>query len=343
MGKAYGGVAYGRARGYKLKPFTRRKPYRPARTMVKAPNRMGARVRTGKRAYVAVRRRKQKMHQRSYKTGDNSSISATYLRSRFGKIPRAIYTKMLGVQTRVESSSGTTSSTTGRQAVWNFINLTRPTLEALKEEVLGVSENEAKFVIQRARHRLHIKNQSNNAGKLLLYDIEVIRMPPSSSFDTLTECWVKGLVDMGDTTSTQTIVGQTPFTSPEFRQYFRIKKVTHVPLEPGQQHEHCVTNYINRVVSSTTWANHTGVLSIPGLTTCVMAVWHGSLGHESATPSTVTYLPMKLDFAVTQEVKFGYVVQSAPKLVVTSTHPTTLVDPDFMGENQDADVNDIAA
>jgi len=109
-------------------------------------------------------------------------------------------------------------------------------------------------------------------------------------------------------------------------------------LEAGQQHDHTVYHRYNRVVNSIQFENAAGS-ALAGLTRFCMVVFHGSLGHESLTASTVTYMPVTMDYSWFQDYTYGFIEKTTRGFTATDNNPTTVVDFDFMGENGDADVN----
>jgi len=187
---------------------------------------------------------------------------------------------------------------------------------------------------------MRLKNQSNCVAKLSLYDLVTKKNTVSSSLDEPGELWAKGLTDYGAVGVTT--VGFTPFRSPEFNQYFGVNRVTTVSMEPGQQHDHVVYQLYNRVLDSIQFENNVGT-SIAGVTRFLLVVFHGSLGHESASASTVSYMPVTFDYAWSSEYTYGWIEKSARGFTATDANPTTIVDMDFMGENGDVDANIVTA
>lgn len=94
---------------------------------------------------------------------------------------------------------------------------------------------------------------------------------------------------------------------------------------------------INRLVSSAEW-DRLGGASVTGVTTYTLVVYHGSLIYESATPATVTYHAARIDYAISTELRYGYIPFNAMRVQAPTGFPTGIIDGDFMGENQDADI-----
>lgn len=310
-------------------PFKRKRPGNP-----------GAALRYGRR----VRRKiGTKLFQTGRKTGQNSSVSFCSLGKKFpSRLDKALYTKVQGRQSLVECNSNRATSVLGEQAVTAFFMNGAAELEAMRDIAnLGVStENDVIFWMGHSKLSLHLRNQTNTNCKLTLYDISVKRNAFSSTYDTPIEAWDKGYLDMNAAlTSHSKEVGATPFKSPEFRLYFKVQKVTTMNLEPGMEHEHTVIQRLNRRVTSTEFANRGSTFYFKNLTHFTLAVFHGSLVHESATPATVSYAAITLDYAWRKESNFGYLRQNVPSMTYQNSITKAIVDTDFMGEDADIDTN----
>lgn len=321
-------------------PFARKRKY-PS-TVTGAPLRLGRRVRPklGGSFTRTVRKRKRNFgHAR--KTGDNSSISATYLGRRWdSKVSKIIMDRILAMQVRNTNNVTSVISTQGQQAIMSFDIFGRGDLNEITKIANGTPttfpENPIKIFLKGVKSKLFIRNQLNSVVRMTMYDIVTTRTTPGTGYDDPIEAWQKGLTDLGSTGAEKN-VGATPYISPEFRQYYKVQKVTTVNLEAGQQHEHNVYFAVNRVCDSTRWSNYTSN-AIGQLTHFTMVVWHGSLGHENLTPANVSYLAARLDFAQHLEYKYGVLEKKSPALSNNYTLPN-VTDFDFMGENQDQDAN----
>ena len=255
---------------------------------------------------------------------------------------KSLYKTVLGRRVIRDVTSGTATSSQGQQAALAFFALGATELESMRDAVAGAAtSNDVKFLLGHAKMNLILRNQSNSHGKMVLYDCYLTEHPHGSAVDQPIELWSKGMTDMG-LTNQHLEVGTTPFLSPEFRKNVRVFRVTSQILEPGQEHHHQVIRRYNRTVSSTEFDSRGGVFYFRNLTLFTLAVWHGSLGHESTAPTKVSFMPLKIDWVQSKDVHFGGLPQSVP----TYTYAKDLqniTDFDFMGENQDADLNDVVA
>lgn len=341
-----GGLSYARGRPLPQMGYKPRRPYRGGgggykKPTTGAPIRQGNRVRrAGKAAQYQRRRRKIN---RAVKTGDNSSCSFFKLRAKWNPKLKILYRLVQGRQVVQKQESTSEICPTGRQASFSYSFLDKDELTAIATASnYGIATNNAvRCFLGHVKIKMAYKNQSNTVAKLIIYDLVCKRTTFATSLDEPREAWEKGYTDFGGGVTVNAI-GNTPTLSPEFRQHWSIKKVTTVMLEPGQQHDHIHYRTINRVVDSTIWANAVGK-SIAWLTSAVMSTWHGSLIHESAAPTTVTYSEVRLDRAVHREHAFGFIPLNLPSLVQNAVFTSSITDADHMGEQGDMDSNVINA
>lgn len=337
-----GSAAYARTMGMRPVPFKRPGRRRTRLTGWKkgVRPRLGMRVRRG--AYTATRQ-KRKLYGNGKKTGENSSMSyARAGRSWMSRYAKFLYKRVQCRQVDAAHSTGRWESNFGQQTCRDVPSLNSTHLGRLKTAAAGGTvDNNIRLFIGHVKRKLFMRNQSNSVAKVTLYDVVFNRQPTNLLFDSPTECWTKGYNDQG-LTDQQLEVGNTPFNSPEFRNFFKVVKVTVINMEPGQQHEHTFIHRINRVVDSTSF-DHSSMVFYRGLTSFTMPVFHGSLCHESASPNTVSYLPVVMDWSLFNEVHYGWMPQNRPNYAYAATVPKTITDADFMGEADDIDANNIAA
>lgn len=283
--------------------------------------------------------KKKRRNAKAVKTGENTSASYTSIGGGWKGVAKSVYSKLVGKKTVTANSSTTLTSTQGKQGNFSYYLWDRTQLDDLTTVVTGgtASANVSKVFLGKGKSTLFFRNQTNDAGIATIYDIVVGRQACASTIDTPIEAWVKGDIDFGSATMSNT-VGQTPFHSPEFNRHYRVHKVTRVPMEAGQTHTHVVRHNVNKALSSIRWQN-TSAPCILGLTVTSLVVFHGGIGHESTTNANVTFMPMKLDIINVREYSFAYMESNAPTYAVTDALATTVVDFDFMGEDQDVDAN----
>nr|WDW25933.1 MAG: putative capsid protein [Canine stool-associated circular genome virus] len=322
-------------------------PFKPSSTMrasfpSRKRSRTGAPLRTGRRVGSSVARSKSVKSSagRVVHHGDNATSSYRSVGgSRLSPVLRTIMRKIVQSETVNTVQAGTLSCGYGVQGHSTFSILDKPTLTAMETAANDgtATDNSLRLFLKKAKVIYTLRNQTNTNAVVKLYDIVCKRDPPSTVMDHPREAWNKGLTDLGISNGYD-IVGATPFKSPEFNHLFRVLGVTSLQLEPGMQHVHTVYHHYNKLFSTVRTQNVPGV-TVAGFTRFIMPVFHGSLIHESLTPTSVTTAGIKLDYMVRNEYSFGYLVQNSPTYSIIDLLPKSITDPDFMGETGDADAN----
>lgn len=313
--------------------FKRRRP------LVGAPLSVRPRMGMGySRTLTKTRTRKKRKRVQTVAASMNGSSSFFKHGSR--RVKSWLQKKVLHRSVIASQNPSAATSGIGKQQVTQFSLLQRLSLDAMRTSVNnGVpTENALKLFIYQSKQKIHIRNQHNSLVTMLIYDIMTKQRPSAATLDSPAEAWEKGFLDIGMAAGHSLNVHQTPSFSAEFRMYFKIKKVTKVLMEAGQQHEHTVRQNVNRLVDTTTTGSG-AFLSLPGLTSWVMIVHYGSLAHETASPALVTYSTATLDFVQFQSDTYGGLSDDLPSYVLTNNLANTALNLDFMGENQDADID----
>lgn len=313
--------------------FKRRRP------AVGAP--LGARPRMGmgySRTLTKTQTRKKRKRMQTVRASLNGSDSYCTHGSR--RTRSFLQKKVLHRSTISSINPSAATSGVGKQQVTQFSMLNRDDLIAMRTAVnLGVAtEGAMKLFMYQSKQKIHLRNQHNSLVTALIYDITTKSRPSSSILDTPAEAWERGFIDSGLLAGHSLNVHQTPSFSAEFRMLFKIQKVTKVLLEAGQQHEHTVRQNVNRLVDTTVIGN-ASLVSLPGFTSWVMVVHYGGLAHETATPASVTFTSSTLDFVQFKADTYGAVPNALPTYTLTNNLAFTALNLDFMGENQDADID----
>lgn len=325
-------------------------PYRrPKKPRLSAPPRKGYRVRPKmvmKRPLsftkTQQRRRKRRAVQRR---GQNSSASTVtfgkrWLGRRFGSLQG-----ISGKKTIATDYSTSLASSTGQQFSGAFSWMNRSDLTAVNLEANGgvsSSDNLVTYLMRYVKNVMVVKNQSNHVVKVQFYDLVCRADPVGTSADDPIELWRRGYTDVGASSDQILAVGNSPLRSAEFRKYFWVKRVITHDLEPGEQHTHTVYHRYNRLIRDIDFLARSPV-SIRTMTGYTLVVFSGSIGHESAVPTSVTYMPARIDVAVRKEIVFQHLTQTQPKYSYTNNLPGAITDFDFMGEADDQDANPIIA
>nr|QXN75690.1 MAG: capsid protein [Virus sp.] len=258
--------------------------------------------------------------------GENTSMSACYL----GKRTRGMRSMLSatgtgGVKKLYANAVGMHDSTTGVQTNFTVGTLSRVDLNAIKTNLdadlpteFKYGTNDMKIFFGEVTSRLHLKNQTNHVACVVLYDIIPKRTSDNTTIDTPVEAWTTGLLQQG-LASYSTYPGNSPYESKEFQKRFSVVKSTRLYMEPGEQHEHVFVRRLNRVVSSTLFDSSSANAgeTIFGLTGYTMVVVYGSIGHfDTDVPTTVSYMPVRLDWIHHLTTQYQFVGVQAKKTAI---------------------------
>lgn len=310
-----------------------------------APIRQGRRVRPRTAGYTQTKQRKRVRFNKAKKTGDNTSFSNTRFGTGFRNyISKAIYKQIIGRRVEASMSASYWTSTQGKQSAASFTCLSKTDLDAIATACnSGTStSNNVRCFLGYAKQRILFRNQSNSMAKLVLYDVSSKRTPIATTIDDPIEAWNKGLEDMNAVATNSSVIGVTPFHSPEFRRYFKVQRVTALDMEPGMQHEHTVIHKLNTLANSVNWQNASMTTYAP-YTSFVIAVVHGSLAHDHTNAANVSITPIYIDYLHRLEWSYGYIPGNTPSFAIADGVPKAIADLDMMGENQDADLDPVNA
>lgn len=342
------GDPYARLMGLRPVPFVRRKRPRPA-LIASATPRLGRRVRPrlARKGFTATKRRQRRRFARAKKRGDNSSASSVSIGRRWLKRAFRFLAGLSGKKTLSYSSSNSTDSVAGGQAAFLVPYMTRTDIAEINKAAQGltgsttVSANLVTYLMRYCKNVLVLKNQANHVVKVQIYDLVCKQMPTGSSLDDPLEVWSKYYTDVGSS-ATRTTVGNSPLRSLDFNRAFSVKRVITHDLEPGEQHTHTLYHAYNRMFRDFDMAQQS-TESRPYVTGYIMVVFYGSLGHESTDPTKVQYMGARIDYALRKEIVFQHMVQTQPSYEYTSTLPAAITNFDFMGEQQDIDIDPTSA
>lgn len=335
------GKNYGFTRGsYSLAvPLRNRPKKRPVgRPKKKTTNQLRPKTMIGRSSRTMTKTKYRSTAGKVKKTGNNSSVSYTNY-GKYTKLNKSIWAKTTGHSIRELMASGSSISTQGTQQLFSPNLFPKSDLDQLKLDANSnvATGNDVTMLLKKAKLKVHFKNQSNVMSHVSIYDVCTINPGFVTAIDSPSEAWDYGFNDMG-TPSQSSVIGATPYGSAEFRKLFRITKVTKLKMEPGEEHEHVVKKNMNWIVHSTKWDNQT-TANVKGLTYFCLVVFHGSLAHDTANPSSVTYAPVRIDFSYRRQYNYAFISNNKPTYNLADALPKTIVDLDFMGEDQDKDLD----
>lgn len=240
--------------------------------------------------------------------------------------------------------SGNVASGIGLQGVLALTTLARPNLITYKNSsTLAVNTINKRFFMRFSNVKFTMRNVASTNLKYQIYDCIARKDAPDLTLDTPLEAWQKGMLDFNPVPLSPTsIVGTTPFKSPEFNYYWKVLKVTPGQLEPGMSHEHTVRSPINKVLDSIKFENLVGN-AVGGWTRAIMVVFSGSVIHNTAVPGSVTTSNVAFDYIQSVQDSFGFIEKNQPSYLLGDNLPKGPFVTAFMGESTDVPATTVIA
>ncbi len=166
------------------------------------------------------------------------------------------------------------------------------------------------------------RNQSNNDAYLTLYDVVSRRdINTADANKDPVVCWYNGLTDTGISgTLMQVQVGNTPFSSPKFCQFYKVLRVTHIILPAGGTHDHRVNISPMRLVNNEIWQDSYNARNLSYFT---IAAFNGAPDNDVTTKTNVTTGSVAIDYVQTKQYRYTYLQDSTTANYYNSTLPTT--------------------
>lgn len=287
-------------------PFRRKRPY-PSTGLSSAPPRLGRRVRP---RYAQSFTRTLTKTKRKRRAGGQGFFAHSYCNFGGRRRSRAARSLRNSLTRRYDytNSSNYQTCSSGLQSsqIWasHFTLADLQRIQALCEST-GAAQAKLKFFVEKVVGSMHIKNQSNGIVYLTLYNVMCKATGTSASYDDPVEAYKQGLVDLGST-GADTVVGNSPYTSPAFLKHWRIVKKIRIALMPGDVHVHRYKFTPNRMLDAQ-FFQYNSFQSISYLTHHVMCVMHGEPSNTAGADNTVTTANGKIDVVVTEQTTFSYV------------------------------------
>ena len=193
---------------------------------------------------------------------------------------------------------------------WSILNL--DDVKRVATHVPGLSgtpQVPKRFVLNSCQCEFIITNSSLATAYVDIYDI-VRRRDEGVNQNTAgpTGAWITGVNNQELTAGTNgyKVINSLPTDAALFRDYFKVKKRTHVSLSQGSTHRHHVTMKPNYLVDSNLLDNLSG--DVTGLTCYTMIVAYGQPASiPSDSGAVVTSAAINIDVIQAKRTKFTYV------------------------------------
>lgn len=163
------------------------------------------------------------------------------------------------------------------------------------------------------KHCEQQRTLTNQTTAVAFVDIYHFVCKRDTNFSPVT-LWYAGVSDEANGTMasdfTETL-GSTPNLSDALNQYWKLKKIYSIILQPGQVHKHTSRYNIYRVVNNEMIANDIQVNDyLAGITHCTMYVYRGAPGTDSVSSTLVSTAEVKLAAVTTTRVSLTYIADN---------------------------------
>lgn len=232
--------------------------------------------------------------------GNGRSITFIPVKPTFG-VPKAIL-DAVPMQHYVLNNGSETTCGVGVQQIISFGLGVSADLQTAVGKLADATSTATQMFLLDMQHQLGITNTSTYTAKVAIYDVVARHDLASGAVPNIpTTAWSTGITDEL-AAGAATNVGNTPFMSDMFTQFWDVKKITKFDLQPGGTHTHKLSLMPHKKLHSELLSNVTG--AIGGITCYSVIVYQGQAGHDSTTKTQVSTAATGLD--VIQELHFGF-------------------------------------
>jgi len=293
------GFIAGATAAYKMKGALRAGTAPPAAQAVyNTAKKVGTYIRTKKNTTKSQLHQNAKLQVAGH--GAGGTFTNVYIKKPLNKFTKNLLKNSSSNHTYVNASQRLTAQSGNQYYLTMSSSFNATDLASMFQSTNATCRTLVESVTQNDLYR----NQSNNDCFLTIYDVVARRdMSSVTGHYTPNNAWYFGATDTGMTSLQTFIPGATPFAVPEFVQYFKVVKVSHIILPAGGCHNHRIHYEPNRKISRELIADNN--VNVKDLTMYSMAVIYGApdnnlLGSVVSTGSSV------VDFVSTKQYKWTY-------------------------------------
>lgn len=214
--------------------------------------------RVATRSFTQVKRRRLNQGVHETRAGSESTFFLKYRPSKMGKLTG----KMSKLDYTINGGSIITT-TAGLQAVvdvsyyFDANDCGAMMTQALTQQYGGATPTGYKterILLKSVTAEIGYNNNTNDQVRIILFDITPRRdiYNTSGDADSPSASWKNGLGDeiSGGSSVAHLTVGAMPFNSEKFTHFFKVNKITHIELAPGQTHYHRITFSPNKILTN---------------------------------------------------------------------------------------------
>lgn len=234
-----------------------------------------------------------------------------------------VFTKLVTVvnETNLLQNNAGLQLTATQNALFNVAEIT-----TMVNQVLGgatpTGYRTAKILLKQVTSELMITSAETVSQRVDIYDVMLRKdlfpynvLGGGTTTITPDSAWSQGVVNEGGAAANIQILGTTPFDSQLFCEHYKIQKITHVELGPGQTHCHRVKYAPNRLFNADE-LYQTNVTAFGHLTCYSLVVAYGSPVLNLAGTGATT-APARIMTIAKREYEFGAIQQNI-KTITTS-------------------------
>lgn len=277
--------------------YARNKLYGPKRPSASAQGGRPAK----RRKTIPYQRRTRRLAGRTTLEPQGNGRSFTHIGVKPSIVPKASLAA-LPMQHYVLNNGSETTCGVGVQQIISFGLGVSSDLQTAVGKLADATSTATQMFLMDMQHQLGLTNTSTYTAKVSIYDVIARHDIATGAVpNTPTAAWSTGITDEL-AAGAATNIGNTPFMSDMFTQFWEIKKITKFDLQPGGTHTHKLSLKPMQKLHSELLSNITG--SIGGTTCYSVIVYQGQAGHDSTTKTQVSTAATGLD--VIQELHYGF-------------------------------------
>lgn len=217
------------------------------------------------------------------------------------------------------------------QAITSFPVATCADLAVMATDVkVGTTSIAVSFLLEKVKQTISFTNSSTYQGIFTLYDCELRRdVYTGTNPVTPQAAWINGIVDEL-AAGAATNVGNKPYMSDLFNQFYKVIKTTNVELQPGANHVHTTIHKVNKKIHNEVVANVT--TGMAGVTTFTMMVLASGPAHDSTTKTFVSLPGIGIDCVNTIAYDYKQLLNNTTFYKKTNNLTTFAVGPEVINE-----------
>lgn len=262
--------------------------------------------------------RTQIVHGTVEQEGVGGSLSKTYLGKKTPFVPKSVLRTLAPLRNSVNGAAQLIAGVGVQNAISPLILWNVNDLATLMTRAGKTTTAVAKLIAESVYAECVMTNCFKSNCFVTIYDC-IARKDIGSNNNTPLQSWSTG-DSKENASSTITTLGQMPFESESFNQFWKVVRQTKVTLAQGATHRHCVSGSPNRTLSSTYTDE---VYGVKGLTYGILIIIHGQPANDSVTQTQVRLGSAGLNIVYRYEYDFKSLDYNLTNTVYTNNLGTS--------------------